>query len=191
MIADRHDACTIVFADLSGFTAHAKGKDPAQVVGDLNVIFTRFDALTSLHRAEKIKTIGDGYMAACGLPDADPDHVAHACDLGLALVDSMSGLNAQLGTDFGLRVGVHTGSAIAGVVGTSTFSYDVWGDTVNLASRLESNGTPGWVVTSAAVVEALEAFERDYLVECIGTKALKGQGPTELFRLASRELVDR
>jgi guanylate cyclase len=191
MIADRHDACTIVFADLSGFTAHAKGKDPAQVVGELNVIFTQFDALASLHRAEKIKTIGDGYMAACGLPDADPDHVAQACDLGLAMVDAMSGLNAELGTDFGLRVGVHTGSAIAGVVGTSTFSYDVWGDTVNLASRLESNGTPGWVVTSAAVVEALEAFESDYLVERIGTKDLKGQGPTEFFRLASRELADR
>jgi adenylate cyclase len=183
MIADRYDGCTILFADLAGFTAHSKGKDPAHLVGELNTIFTRFDALAAQHGAEKIKTIGDGYMAATGLPDPDPAHVAHACDLALAMLDAMAALNAELGTDFALRVGVNTGSAVAGVVGTSKFSYDVWGETVNLASRLESNGAPGVVAVSAGVAQALDGH---YRVEALGVKDLKGQGPTEIHRLGPR-----
>jgi adenylate cyclase len=181
MIADRFDACTIVFADLVGFTAYSKGKDPETIVGMLNTIFTRFDALAAQHGAEKIKTIGDGYMAATSLPDPDPDHVAHACDLALAMLDAMPTLNAQLATSFQLRVGVNTGSAVAGVVGTSKFSYDVWGDTVNLASRLESNGTPGQVVASAAVAASLDAR---YRVDPSGVRDLKGHGPTDVYRVA-------
>lgn len=183
MIADRHERCSVVFADLVGFTAHVKGKDPATVVGELNTIFSRFDALAAEHRAEKIKTIGDGYMAACGLPDPDPDHVAHACDLALAMVAAMPALNAELGTHFQLRVGVNTGSAVAGIVGSSKFSYDVWGDMVNLASRLESHGAPGVVVTSAAVADALR---RRYVFEALGAKNLKGEGMTDLFALVRR-----
>jgi len=186
MIADRYDGCTIVFADLVGFTAHSKGKDPALLVGELNTIFTRFDALAEQYGAEKIKTIGDGYMAATGLPNPDPAHIAHACDLALAMVEAMPALNAELGTDFALRVGVNTGSAVAGVVGTSKFSYDVWGDTVNLASRLESNGAPGVVAVSASVTRALD--ER-HTVEALGTRDLKGQGPTELYRLTHTRSV--
>jgi class 3 adenylate cyclase len=181
MIADRYDSCTIVFADLVGFTAHAKGKEPEQIVGELNTVFTRFDALVARHRAEKIKTIGDGYMAACGLPDPDPDHVTNACNLALDMLDAMHGLNEELGTNFALRVGVNTGSAVAGVVGTSKFSYDVWGDTVNLASRLESNGRPGLVVTSSAIAATLHG---QYDIEPLGMKDLKGQGPTKIYRLA-------
>ena len=169
-----------MFADLVGFTAHSKGKDPEQIVGELNTIFTRVDALAAQHRAEKIKTIGDGCMAATGLPDPDPDHVTHACDLALAMVDAMPGLNIELGTDFQLRVGVNTGSAVAGVVGTSKFSYDVWGETVNLTSRLETNGAPGIVAISASVAGALDGNRR---VEALGVKELKGHGPTEVYRL--------
>ena len=180
MIADRYDACTIVFADLVGFTAHSKDQDPAVIVGQLNTIFTRFDALAAAHGAEKIKTIGDGYMAATGLPDPDPDHVRHACDLALALVDAMPGINADLGTSFQLRVGLHTGPAIAGVVGSTKFSYDVWGDTVNLASRMESNGTPGLVVASSAVAAALR---EGYVAVPLGIRDLKGQGETQFYRL--------
>lgn len=181
MIADRVEGCSIVFADLVGFTAHSKGKDPTKIVDELNTIFTRFDALAAQHGAEKIKTIGDGYMAATGLPDPDPDHVRHAADLALAMIDAMPALNDELGTDFRLRVGVNTGSVVAGVVGASKFSYDVWGDTVNLASRLESNGTPDLVVTSAAVAAALGG---SHTAEPLGVRDLKGQGPTELYRLA-------
>ena len=183
MIADRHEHCSVVFADLVGFTAHVKGKDPARIVRELNTIFSRFDTLAAEHRAEKIKTIGDGYMAACGLPDPDPDHVAHACDLALAMVSAMPALNAELGTRFQLRVGVNTGSAVAGIVGSSKFSYDVWGDMVNLASRLESNGSPGVVVTSTAVAEALQ---QSYIFEPLGAKHLKGEGMTDLFAVVSR-----
>jgi len=186
MIADRHDGCTIVFADLVGFTAHSKGKDAEQIVGELNTVFTRFDTLTAQHGAEKIKTIGDGYMAATGVPDPDTDHVAHACDLALAMLEAMPGLNAHMGTDFALRVGVHTGPAVAGVVGTSKFGYDVWGDTVNLASRLESTRTPGLVVTSAAVAAALNT---QHHVEPVGVKDLKGQGPTKVYRLTRSAAV--
>jgi adenylate cyclase len=188
MIADRSDSCTILFADLVGFTAHSKGTDPTQVVGELNTIFSRFDALAEKHGAEKIKTIGDGYMAACGLPDADPDHVSHACDLALAMVDAMQGLNTALGTEFALRVGVHTGSAVSGVVGTSKFSFDVWGETVNLASRLESYGEPGVVTASAAVAESITGT---YDVELRGIADLKGQGPTEVFRIRGQAQAPR
>lgn len=183
MIADRHEQCSIVFADLVGFTAHSKGRDPAQILGELNTIFSRFDALVAEHQAEKIKTIGDGYMAACGLPDPDSDHVAHACDLALAMVAAMPALNAELGTRFQLRAGVNTGSAVAGIVGSSKFSYDVWGDMVNLAARLESNGVPGVVVTSAAVANALQ---QRYTFESLGTKNLKGEGTTDVFAIVSR-----
>lgn len=182
MIADRHEHCSVVFADLVGFTARSRLKDPAQIVGELNTIFSRFDELALQHRAEKIKTIGDGYMAACGLPDPDPDHVAHACDLALAMVAAMPALNAELGTRFELRVGFNTGSAVAGIVGSSKFSYDVWGDMVNLASRLESNGVPGVVVTSAAVADALK--DR-YTLEPLGAKDLKGQGMTDVYAVLS------
>lgn len=178
MIADRHEECSVVFADLVDFTRHAKGRDPERIVRELNAIFSRFDELADAHRAEKIKTIGDGYMAACGLPDPDADHLTHACDLALDLVAAMPALNAELGTDLALRVGLNSGSAVAGIVGTSTFSYDVWGETVNIASRLESNGTPGAVVTSSAVAATL----RDrYDLQPLGVRELKGEGPTELF----------
>lgn len=124
MIADRHEQCTLVFADLVGFTALSRGKDPARIVGELNTVFSRFDGLAAEHRAEKIKSIGDGYMAACGLPD--PDHVAHVCDLALAMVAGMPALNAELGTCFQLSVGFHAGSAVAGLVGAAKSSYNVW-----------------------------------------------------------------
>lgn len=178
MIADRYEHCSVVFADLVGFTAYSRGKDPAQIVAELNTIFSRFDTLAANQRAEKIKTVGDGYMAACGLPDPDTDHVAHACDLAMAMMEVMPALNTELGTRFQLRVGFNTGSAVAGVVGLSKFSYDIWGDMVNLASRLESNGDPGVVVTSAAVATALEGR---YTFEPLGAKDLKGEGMTAIF----------
>lgn len=182
--ARRFDSVTVLFADLVGFTAHSKDSDPEQIASELNSIFTRFDELAADCGAEKIKTIGDGYMAACGLPSPDPDHVQHTCDLALSMLDAMPDLNARLGTDFRLRVGVHTGSAVAGIVGKSKFSYDVWGDTVNLASRLESQGVPGLVVTSADVARAMAG--RDYVFEPLGIRDLKGQGPTKIYSIARR-----
>jgi adenylate cyclase len=182
VVADHHPACTIVFADLSGFTAHAESLPATQVVHELNVIVTRFDALVARHGAEKIKTMGDGYLAACGLPDPDPDHVRTACGLALDLREAMDALNTELGTSYRLRVGIHTGPAVAGVIGTTKFAYDVWGDTVNVASRLESTGVPGAVAVSEAV--ALRAAG-SFTFEPVGTRELKGHGSVTVFHLLS------
>lgn len=183
VVADHHAACTIVFADLSGFTAHAERLPATQVVHELNTIVTRFDALVAKRGAEKIKTIGDGYLAACGLPDPDPDHVRTACDLALDMRDAMDSLNTQLGTSYRLRVGVHTGPAVAGVIGTTKFAYDVWGDTVNVASRLESTGVPGAVAVSEAVAASAAG---SFVFEPVGTRGLKGHGRVRVLHLLSR-----
>jgi adenylate cyclase len=180
VIADDHPACSIVFADLSGFTAHAERLPAAQVVRELNTIVTRFDALVAARGAEKIKTIGDGYLAACGLPEPDPDHARTACRLALDLREAMEDLDAELGTDYRLRVGVHTGPAVAGVIGTAKFAYDVWGDTVNVASRLESTGVPGSVTVSAAVVAAAGS---GFTFDPVGARQLKGHGAVEAYHL--------
>jgi adenylate cyclase len=183
VIADDHPACSIVFADLSGFTAHAERLPAAEVVRELNTIVTRFDALVAQRGAEKIKTIGDGYLAACGLPDPDPKHVHTACALALDLRDVMDSLNSELGTNYRLRIGVHTGPAVAGVIGTAKFAYDVWGDTVNVASRLQSTAVPGTVAVSAAV--AASAGD-GFVFEPVGARELKGHGSVEVFHLRGR-----
>jgi adenylate cyclase len=118
-------------------------------------------------------------LAPC-LPDPGSDHVTHACDLALAMVEGMPTLNAEPGTDVALRVGVNTGNAVAGAVSTSRSSYDVRGDTLNLTSRLESNGPSGVVAVSAGVALALDRHHRG---ETLGTKNLTGQGPTEIYQL--------
>lgn len=180
LIADAFGSCSILFADLVGFTSHAHSQRADRVVAELNTVFTRFDSLVAAHGAEKIKTIGDGYLVACGLPDPDPGHVTSACRVALALRDAMPDLNATLGTDFQLRIGVHTGQAVAGVIGTTKFSYDVWGDTVNLASRLESTGVPGTICVSAEVVAAAT---HDFRFEPAGRREMKGRGQVDVYHL--------
>lgn len=180
VIADTIPDCSIVFADLVGFTAYARLVPADRVVRELNTIFSRFDEVVGAHGAEKIKTIGDGYMAACGVPEPRAGHVEAACALALDLLHSMDALNERLGTDFRLRVGLHSGSTVAGVIGTSKFAYDVWGDTVNLASRLESHGSPGVIAVSTAVAERARASFR---FDTLGVVDLKGQGPTLVYRL--------
>jgi guanylate cyclase len=187
LIADRHPSCSVVFADLVGFTAHARERAPEVVVGELNAIVTRFDEIVAERGAQKIKTMGDGYLAVCGVPDPDPDHVRTACDVALALRDALPELNAGLGTGFQLRVGINTGGAVAGVIGTARFSYDVWGDTVNLASRLESAAIPGTIAVSADVARAVGD---DYVVQPAGLRELKGEGAVEVFELFGRRTVD-
>jgi guanylate cyclase len=186
-IADLHPGCTVVFADLVGFTAHARGRPPRVLLAELNTIFTAFDTLCAQHRAEKIKTIGDGYLAVCGLPQADPDHLRNGCGLGLAMQDAMPALNARLRTSFSLRVGVHTGELVAGVIGSAKFSYDVWGETVNLASRLESAGAPGHVMVSQTVAERLGT---EFASHPVGTLSLRGHGATSVFTVSRQHQSD-
>ena len=180
VIAEVHDECSVLFADLVGFTQHSRSIEPEQLVGELNAIFTEFDQIVARTGGEKIKTIGDGYMAAFGVPNAMPAHAVAACDAAIEFIDSMDRLNPTLGTSFELRVGVAAGRAVAGVIGESKFAYDLWSDAVNLASRLESVAEPGKILVSEGIVARAG---NEFSFEPLGSVELKGAGPTPVFVL--------
>ncbi|RTL50215.1 MAG: response regulator [Bradyrhizobiaceae bacterium] len=169
MIADHVDAVTILFADIVGFTPMAGRQSAVELVRFLNAIFSEFDRLTQQTGGEKIKTIGDAYMVAFGLPDPRPDHAHAAATLAHAMLKSARSFRGHDGEPIGLRLGLHTGPAIAGVIGQRKFAFDVWGNTVNIASRMESHGLPGKVHLSESVATALG-----------GTFALEERGPTHI-----------
>ena len=183
VIADAYAECTVLFADIEGFTRHSRQVGPHELVAELNEIFSAFDELADAAGVEKIKTIGDGYMAVAGAPVPRPDHLEAVCDLALEMVKASEDLATRSGARLRIRVGVNTGPLVAGVIGTSKFSFDLWGATVNLASRLESNGVVGTVQVSRAVVDA--AGDR-FVFEETGIKEMKGEGPVETFVLVGR-----
>jgi adenylate cyclase len=151
IIADHHEECTVLFADIVGFTAYSRHVPPAIVVDELNTIFSRFDELAVAHAVLKIKTIGDGYMAVAGVPDPRPDHLEAICAMAIDMQDTIRSHEDRSGVPFQVRIGIHTGPVVAGVIGTERLSFDLWGDTVNLASRMESFGEPGRIQVSGAV----------------------------------------
>jgi class 3 adenylate cyclase len=171
-IADTHDA-TVLFADIKGFTELARFRTAEEVVSLLDAMFKRFDALASKHALEKIKTIGDCYMAVSGLPLPCFDHVDRAILMALDVVAMMPSLREELGIQVEVRIGVHTGRLVAGVIGTQKYAYDVWGDTVNVASRMESHGAPGRIQISDDVRVSLGAR---YELEERGTIEIKNRG---------------
>ena len=178
-IADRHDDVAVVFSDFVGFTEISSRLPVATVVAALNGMFSAFDASCDALGVEKIKTIGDAYMAAAGLPGSGGDHVHAAADLALAMQAAV----AAAGDPWQVRIGLHRGPVVAGVIGTSKFVYDLWGDAVNVASRLETSAPPGRIQVSAAVAAGLgDAFE----LEPRGAVELKGKGSTEVFYLLGR-----
>jgi len=180
MIADQVDAVTILFADIVGFTQLASRQSPSDLVQFLNSIFTAFDELTHRLGAEKIKTIGDAYMVAFGLPDPRPDHAEAAARLALAMLDEIGRFRSGDGAQVNLRIGLHTGPAVAGIIGQRKFSFDVWGTTVNIASRMESHGEPGRIHVSETFMAALAdrfAFTERGVVE------VKGTGPMRTYFL--------
>lgn len=179
-IADSYDDGTVLFADLVGFTQHAHTSSPEQVLAELNTVFSRFDSLVERHNGEKIKTIGDGYMAAFGVPEPIDEHACAACQLAIDMVRSLDQINSLLGTDLGMRVGISSGPSIGGVIGTKRFSYDLWGDSVNLASRLEGAALPGQILVSESVAKA--ATHRFRFEPC-GLIELKGMPSTTVFAL--------
>lgn len=181
VIADEFEETTVLFADLVGFTRHSSEVPPERLVDELNHVFSRFDDLVRGHGAEKIKTIGDGYMAVAGAPVPTSDHVDCICSLALAMGAAMHGINQDLGTSFQLRIGINTGSVVAGVIGASRFAYDLWGDTVNVASRMESQGDPGRIQVARSVVDKASS---QYRFEPAGTLDVRGRGEMEVFTLA-------
>jgi class 3 adenylate cyclase len=142
-IADHYDAVTVLFTDLVDFTPFAARETPARVVAVLDELFSAFDTLAEQHGLEKIKTIGDAYMVVAGAPEARPDHASAVVEMALAMHALTDATDPAAGHSFRLRTGIASGPAVAGVIGHRKFSYDLWGDAVNLASRMESTGVPG------------------------------------------------
>jgi guanylate cyclase len=183
-IADDFAAASVVFADVVDFTPLAQRLPPAEMVGILDQLFSRFDALVERHGLEKIKTIGDCYMAAAGVPNPDGDHARKAALLALEMREVLANAPAAGHPVLQLRIGINSGPVVAGVIGTKRFLYDLWGDAVNTASRMESHGVPGEIQITRATHELLKD---EFVCEPRGTIDVKGKGPMETwFLLGSR-----
>jgi class 3 adenylate cyclase len=182
-IANGHEVVSVVFADLCGFTALSRQTAPADLVAMLNGIFTAFDQIVERHGVEKIKTIGDCYMLVGGLPLHRDDHAVVAAECAIEMLDALSGINRANGTELQMRVGIHTGPVVAGVIGKIKFTYDLWGDTVNVASRMESSGQPGRIHVSEQTAALLRGR---YLLEDRGFVECKGLGNVQTFFLNDR-----
>lgn len=172
-LAESFESATILFADIVNFTRMTEQVPPRQLVRYLNQIFSRFDQLTEKYKLEKIKTIGDAYMVAGGIPVEREDHAEAIAAMALDMQKVISQFEIRSGTPFQLRIGINTGPVIAGVIGIKKFSYDLWGDAVNVASRMESQGEPGRIQVTESSYEIL----RDrYHFERRGTLDIKGKG---------------
>ena len=179
-IADGFPEATVVFVDLVNFVKLSTTMSPAAVVIVLNRIFSAFDALCEKYGVEKIKTIGDAYMLATGVPRPMKDHVSVAAKIALDMQELGKRLGTREDRSLSFRIGIHTGPVVAGIIGTRKFSYDLWGDTVNIASRMEANGAAGRIHVTRAIYEKLKG---DFEFEARGMTHLKGIGDMETFFL--------
>lgn len=179
-IADRSEGVTVLFADLVGSTPMSERLSADQMVGVLNEIFTPFDDLADELGLEKIKTVGDAYMVVGGLPVARPDHVEAVVEMALAMRRELADHHVEGFGPLQMRFGIHTGPVVAGVIGKRKFSYDLWGDTVNTAARMESHGVPGEIQVTGEVMAALRGR---YTCESRGVVDIKGKGRMETFFL--------
>lgn len=183
-IADSFSEVTVLFSDLVGFTELSTTIEPCQLVEKLNQIFLAFDKLTEKHQLEKIKTIGDAYMLVGGLPTPRPDHVEAVANMALEMLTTINKINQQANAHFQIRIGFHTGPVVAGIIGKNKFNYDLWGDTVNIASRMESQGLSGHVQVSEATYQRLKdkfVFERRGPIE------IKGKGTMVTYLLHRKQ----
>ncbi|MCB1740759.1 MAG: adenylate/guanylate cyclase domain-containing response regulator, partial [Gammaproteobacteria bacterium] len=155
MIADHFQDVSVLFCDLAGFSRYSSSVAPTELVKQLNLLFEAFDELAVTHGVEKIKTVGDAYLAVAGLPEPCSDHALRACRLGLDMIRAAAAVRATGNLPLGVRVGVHSGPVTAGVIGKLKFAYDIWGDTVNVASRMESTGVIGTVQITQATRDKL------------------------------------
>lgn len=172
-IVDSFPDVTVLFADIVGFTTFSQGVSPEVLVDVLNDLFTRFDTIAEHRGLEKIKTIGDCYMAAAGLPIVVSDHADRAAHMALDMLDAIRDFNAKSQHPLNIRIGISTGAAVAGVIGKSKFLYDLWGDVVNTASRMESHGVSGRIQMSESTFQALI---KPFSLESRGVIEVKGKG---------------
>jgi adenylate cyclase len=184
IIADRYDEASVLFADLAGFTARASETTPEELVQLLNRVFSDFDRLVERHGLEKIKTTGDAYMVVSGVPAARPDHARALADLALAMRDAAAQWRDARGRAVPIRMGISSGPVVAGVVGTRKFFYDVWGDAVNVAARMETTGAEGKIQVSP---EAYERLRDEYVLESRGEIDIKGKGALPTWFLLARK----
>jgi class 3 adenylate cyclase len=183
VIADRFPEVTVLFADLAGYTASSDRSSPERLVQVLDDLFTAFDRLAQRHGLEKIKTVGDAYMVAGGLPVPRPDHAQAVAEMALAVLQEVGRHLDPSGQPLAVRIGIDTGPVVAGVIGTAKFSYDLWGDTVNTASRMESQGVVGCIQVTERTYRRL----RDrYRFERRGPVQVKGKGELVTWFLLGR-----
>ena len=183
VIADGFSDVTVLFADIVDFTRRSERIAPEQVVEGLNDLFSVFDQLARERGLEKIKTIGDAYMVVGGLPDPRPDHAEAIAEMALAMRAAVAGRRDPSGRPLAVRIGIDTGPVVAGVIGTSRFSYDLWGDTVNTASRMESHGVPGCIQVTGRAYRRL--CDR-YRFQRRGPIPVKGKGDIVTYLLVGR-----
>ena len=182
-IADSFDQVSILFADIDDFASIADRESPVQLVEQLDRIFSTFDELVDRHQLEKIKTVGDAYMVAGGLPDPRPNHLQAMADLALDMQAAIGRISAGARHVMSLRIGIHSGPVTAGVIGKRRFAYDLWGQTVSTAAHMESMGLPGSIQVSGAVYAQLK--DR-YLFEERGEFYIKGSGNVDTYLLEGR-----
>jgi class 3 adenylate cyclase len=183
VIADRFPEVTVLFADLAGYTASSDRSSPERVVQVLGNLFTALDRLAERHGLEKIKTIGDAYMAVGGLPSPRPDHAEAVAEMALAVREEVGRHLDPAGQPLAVRIGIDTGPVVAGVIGTTKFSYDLWGDTVNTASRMESQGVVGCIQVTERTYQRLR---HRYRFERRGPVQVKGKGELVTWFLLGR-----
>ncbi|MDX2256048.1 MAG: adenylate/guanylate cyclase domain-containing protein [Pseudanabaenaceae cyanobacterium bins.39] len=187
IVADSFESVSVLFADIVGFTEFATVVSATELVDMLNDIFSEFDRLADEYNLEKIKTIGDSYMVVGGLPIPRANHVQSVADMALAMQSQIDQFSRPNGESFQLRIGIHTGQAVAGVIGKKKFIYDLWGDTVNIASRMESYGLPNHIQVTE---ETYQILKNQYMFEQRGTIQIKGKGAMNTYWLKGKLPMD-
>ena len=182
-IAQRHEEVCVVFADIVGFTKYSATVSPEELVSKLDMIFSKFDALVDKYKLEKIKTIGDAYMVAAGIPVKTENCAERIADMALAMHEVVEKIPKGPDSNFTIKIGMHCGPVVAGVIGTSKFAYDLWGDTVNIASRLESTCEEGKIQISNKMRSLLDD---KYYLQKRGDVETKGIGWMETYYLLGR-----
>jgi adenylate cyclase len=187
IIADTSPEVTVLFADIVGFTPLAEHLPPTEVVALLDAVFARWDALAARHGVEKIKTIGDAYMVAAGIPTPRDDHAEAIAEMALAMRPEARHCADESGAPLDIRIGIDSGPVVAGVIGRAKFSYDLWGDTVNTAARMESHAEPATIQVSE---RARQRLEERYELQSRGPVEVKGKGMMETYLLIGKRDAD-